>query len=247
MANRARRYERDLRQREGATRDAERLLAGGDPIVQAGPFAGMMYPGGRVADVDAAIPKLLGVYEQEIGWVFERGIAEQVPTFIDIGCADGYYAVGMAYASPATTTFAYDLSSSARRLCTETALASAVDGRVRIGKRFSVRALASIPVDRALLLCDIEGAEVQLLDRPAAAALAASVVVVEVHEDSFPGAGVRLMRAFADTHRALTVAQRPRPDAPQQIAGWSAYERSRALREFRGPRLHWIVFEPRAG
>jgi hypothetical protein len=206
----------------------------------------MRYPGGCVPDIDAAIPKLLGVYEQEIGWVFERGVTEQVPAFIDIGCADGYYAVGMAHASPATTTFAYDLSSSARRLCAETAVASAVDGRVRIGKRFSVGALASIPVDRALLLCDIEGAEVQLLDRAAATALAASVVVVEVHEDSFPGASDRLRRAFADSHHAMTVNQRPRLNAPQQIAGWSADERSRVLCEFRGSRLHWIVFEPRA-
>jgi hypothetical protein len=190
---------------------------------------------------------LLGAYEREIGSVFERGIAEQVPTFIDIGCADGYYAVGMAQSSPATTTFAYDLSSSARRLCAETALASAVAGRVRIGKRFTVSALTSMPVDRALILCDIEGAEVDLLDRSAAAAFAASVVVVEVHEDSFPGAGDRLRRAFADTHRAETVTQQPRLDVPRQIAGWSMDERTRALREFRGPRLHWLVFEPGGG
>jgi hypothetical protein len=246
MADRARRYERELRRRKGVTSVAERLLAGGDPVVQAGPFAGLTYPPGRLPDVDAPIAKLLGVYEHEIAWVFERAIARNTSTFIDVGCADGYYAVGMAHASPATTTFAYDISSSARELCAETAIASAVEGRVRIAKRFSIDSLASLPASRALLLCDIEGGEVELLDMPIATALATSVVVVEVHEDSRAGASDLLRHAFACTHDAVTVPQVPRSSQPAQLAGWRASDQSRAVSESRGPRLHWIVFEPKA-
>ena len=244
VANRARRYERKLRWREGVTSGAERLAAGADPVVQAGPFAGLTYPVGRLADVDAPVPKLLGVYEQEIAWVFERSIARNVSTFIDVGCADGYYAVGMACASSVTTTFAYDVSSSARELCAQTAIASGVERRVRIGKRFCIDELRSLPTD-ALLLCDIEGGEVELLDVPMATALATYVVVVEVHEDSRPEASDRLKQAFARTHDALTVPQQPRSSPPAQLAEWPARERARALSEFRGPRLHWIVFEPK--
>lgn len=246
MADRARRYEREVRRREGVTVAAERLLDGRAPIVQAGPFAGLRYPADRIADIDAVVAKLLGVYEREIAWVFKRALASKVPTFIDIGCADGYYAVGMAQASQATTTFAYDLSSTARELCSETAIASSAQERMRIGKRFSLETLASLPVDGALVLCDIEGGEVELLDSTAAVALAPCVVVVEVHEDTRPGAGDELQAAFALTHRAVTVRQQPRSDVPERLAGWSADERARALREFRGPRLHWIVFEPEA-
>jgi hypothetical protein len=246
MANRARRYERELRRREGVTSGAQRLLAGGDPVVQAGPFAGLAYPPDRLADIGAPIRKLLGVYEQEIAWVFERSIARSVSTFVDVGCADGYYAVGMAYASPATTTFAYDISSSARELCAETAIASAVTGRVRIGKRFSIDALPSLPARGALLLCDIEGGEVELLDERMAAALAMTIAVVEVHEDSHPGASDQLRQAFARTHDAVTVPQQPPSRPPAQLARWPAPEQSRALSEYRDPRLHWIVFEPKA-
>lgn len=247
MANRARRYERDLRRRMGVTEAAERLLAGQAPTVQAGPFAGMTYPPGRLGDIDAAVAKLLGVYELEIAWVFERALRSNLCTFIDIGCADGYYAVGMAYASPTTTIFAYDLASSARSLCAETAAVSAVGERVRIGKRFAVNLLASLPVDGALVLCDIEGGEVELLDSAAAAALSSCVVVVEVHEDKWPDAGTRLRNAFMATHDPLLVAQQPRRVAPEPLSGWSASERSLALSEFRGGRLHWLVFEPRGG
>jgi hypothetical protein len=245
MANRARRYERDLRRRKGITNRAQQLLAGDDLVVQAGPFAGLTYPPRRLADIDALIPKLLGVYEQEIVWVFERAIARNICAFIDVGCADGYYAVGMACASPATTTFAYDISSSARQLCADTAVASSVDGRVRIGKRFSIAALLSLPTTSSLLLCDIEGGEVELLDKSMAAALATTMVVVEVHEDSRPRAGDQLKEAFANTHDALTVTQQTRSRPPAQLAQWPAREQSRALNEFRGPRLHWIVFEPK--
>ena len=94
-------------------------------------------------------------------------------------------------------------------------------------------------------MCDIEGGEVELLDVPMATALATYVVVVEVHEDSRPGASDRLKQAFARTHDALTVPQQPRSSPPAQLAEWPARERARALSEFRGPRLHWIVFEPK--
>jgi precorrin-6B methylase 2 len=226
---------------------AERILASSGPVVQAGPFAGMTYPADRLADVDVPVAKLLGGYEHEIAWVFERAIAMNVSTFIDIGCADGYYAVGMAHASPTTTVYAYDLASSARALCAQTASASDVTDRVRIGRRFTVDLLDSLPAEGALVLCDIEGAEVELLDARAAAALVTSVVVVEAHDDERPDASAHLREAFARTHDAVTVSQRPRQVSPAAIAGWSLREQSRALREFRGPRLHWIVFRPKAG
>lgn len=246
MADRARRYERALRGRAGVTGLAERLVAGGVPVVRTGPFAGMRYPPRRLRDVDAAVAKLLGTYEREIAWVFERAIAQGVPAFVDVGCADGYYGVGMAHASPATTTYAFDLAPSARGLCAATAAFSGVAPRVRIGKRLTHDALAALPTDGALVLCDVEGAEVELLDARAARLLATAVVVVEVHEQQRPGAGERLRAAFADTHDALAVAQQPRAESPPALRGWTLEERARALHEFRDPRLHWLVLEPKA-
>jgi len=246
MADRARRYERELRGREGVTALAERLLDGGAARVQAGPFAGIRYPHRRLPDVDAAVAKLLGVYEREIAWVFERAIAQGVPAFVDVGCADGYYGVGMAHASPATTTYAFDLSRSARELCVTTAAVSGVAPRVRVGRRLTFELLAALPTDGALVLCDIEGGEVELLDAATAALLASAVVVVEVHEDQRPGAGERLRAAFAATHDARAVAQEPRTEVPPALREWSREDRGRALHEFRDPRLHWLVFEPKA-
>jgi hypothetical protein len=153
----------------------------------------------------------------------------------------------MAHASPATTVYAYDLAGSARELCAQTARASGVEDRVRIGKRFTIDLLESLPIaDGALVLCDIEGGEVELLDSRAASALAGSVVVIEVHEDEHAGAAAALGRAFAQTHSELTIHQQVMPAVPPALAQWRPRERARALAEFRGPLLHWVVFEPRA-
>jgi hypothetical protein len=245
MADRARGYERDLRQRLGVPALAERLVDGEEPVVLGGPFAGMRYPRGCLADVDAAAAKLLGTYETEVSWAFERAIERGTGTFVDIGCADGYYAVGMAHASPATTTYAFDLSASARRLCRDTAVASGVADRVRVEDRFTVDGLASLLGDATLVLCDIEGGEVELLTERAARALARSVVVVEVHEDERTGAGSMLRSAFRNSHDAVLVQQQPRRLDDGRLTAWSAQERESALRELRGPLLHWIVFEPK--
>ena len=246
MADRARRYELTVRQRAGVTHSARRLVADGEPVVRGGPFRGMRYPGTRLSEIDAPVAKLLGTYEHEIAWVFWRAIEQQVTAFIDLGCADGYYAVGMAHACPKTTTHAFDLATSARRLCAETATASGVEQRVHVGKRFTVEALPR-HLDRALVLCDIEGAEVDVLDETVASALAHAVLVVEAHEDERPGAGARLREVFGRTHDAHTVEQEPRRQVPEALTTWTPVERSRALSEWRGPHQHWIVLDPKAG
>src|ERR1039458_8198220 len=114
MADRARRYERRFRHQQGVTAAAQRLIEDGGAAVRSGPFAGMLYPPNRIADVDSPSAKLLGVYEREIQGAFADALEHGVSTMVDIGCADGYYAVGMPFASSAVTSYAFDLASSAR-------------------------------------------------------------------------------------------------------------------------------------
>src|SRR6516164_6432959 len=64
-----------------------------DPHVLSGPFAGLRY-------LDEPIwgpiePKWLGTYEQELLPVIQQIIQTPYSTIIDIGSAEGYYAVGL--------------------------------------------------------------------------------------------------------------------------------------------------------
>src|SRR3954471_21407829 len=58
-----------------------------------GPFAGLVYP-----SVDASLAslfaKLLGSYEREIHPVVEKICTAEYTDIVNVGCAEGYYAVG---------------------------------------------------------------------------------------------------------------------------------------------------------
>ena len=83
----------------------------GDRVV-AGPFAGMTYP------PDSAegyfVPKLLGCYEQELHPALAQFCQGRPGTVLNIGCAEGYYAVGLARALPNVTIYAWDIAPNAR-------------------------------------------------------------------------------------------------------------------------------------
>ena len=85
---------------------ANTLASKGQGVVAAGPFAGMSYPvqaseGGRA-------PRLLGAYEASLHPVIETVIARAYRQVLDIGCAEGYYAVGLARRIPDTIVHARD-------------------------------------------------------------------------------------------------------------------------------------------
>lgn len=227
MADRARRHERRYRENLGLPELARRL----DPVVQAGPFTGLRYPPDRFEEIDAPVAKLLGIYEQELYPIFE---AARGP-FYDIGSADGYYAVGMALRGHEVV--AWDTSSNARELSTEVARLN--------GVTVDQRALYDgEPLTDGLVLVDIEGAEGDLLTPDVAAGLPS--VLVEVHEDDFPGTGAQLREAFSATHYAREIRQQPRTP-PAALAGWETEAQNRAMAEFRLPAMHWLLFTPTAG
>jgi hypothetical protein len=246
MADRARRHQRHVRARDGATGIAERLLDGRPPVVQRGLFAGLRYPSGRTGDIDAPAAKLLGTYEQELTTVFEDALQRVTRTFVDIGCADGYYAVGMPFISPGLTTHAFDIARSARELCAEVAAVNDVAARVRIKGRFSAESLAGLDVNGALMLCDVEGAEAALFDEALVSRLRHTFVVIEVHEHVKPGLSGHLQSVFASSHDHRVMVQDKR--RPQDFAELplSARELATALGENRPRDLHWLVLDPRS-
>ena len=141
---------------------ANTLLARTGSTIPAGPFQGMSYSveaseGGRV-------PRLLGAYEASLHPVIETVITRAYPQILDIGCAEGYYAVGLARRMPKTTVHARDTDPRARALCQTLAKANAVEDRVQVGPEATHADFAVCGDARTFVLCDIEGAEGPLLD-----------------------------------------------------------------------------------
>lgn len=230
MAERARQYEIGLRERQGITALGDRM----EPVVQAGPFQGLRYPAERLAEVDAPVAKFLGVYEQEVGYVFEEPRAR----FVDVGCADGYYAAGMALRG--ARVIGFDIARSARELCDTVAGMNAVE--VEIGKRFAPDDAGL--VRDGLLLVDIEGGERDLFTPSVVEHLGEARVLVEVHEDFRPGTSEYLTALFAASHEVRRVDQQPRA-TPAPLREWPPEEVALALTEHRPPLMHWLDCVPR--
>lgn len=228
--------------RSGLLANTFARMAGGK--VAAGPFAGMTYA--TTASEGGRAPRLLGAYEASLHPVIETVIARAYPQVIDIGCAEGYYAVGLARRMPTTTVHARDMNPAARQLCAEMARANGVADRLRIGPEVSHADFALCERAPTFVLCDIEGAEDQLLDPQLAPPLAQADILVEVHEGMAPGLLAKLTSRFAATHRITRIDRAMRPDLlPAWAETLSDLDRLLLLWEWRATPTPWLWMEHR--
>ncbi|HEY0966789.1 MAG TPA: hypothetical protein VGD88_05335 [Opitutaceae bacterium] len=220
-------------------------------VVAGGPFAGMIYPAESVGS--ANWPKRLGVYENELVDTLTRFDAVPPPVVINVGAAEGYYALGCARRWPTTKIIAFEQDPAGRELLTRYA------ARNQVSERIDVRGLCT-PAElspllrawpRGLLLMDVEGAEDELLDGPVIDALRQYHVVVELHDLRRERLGERLRARFEGTHRIEQIETRPRrlSDFSYPANPLLRLYLFRQLRDFadelRGAPMRWFVMAPR--
>ncbi|MEZ5797514.1 MAG: hypothetical protein R3D63_08680 [Paracoccaceae bacterium] len=214
----------------------------GDTVL-AGPFAGMAYPVRAAEGARAA--RLLGCYEASLHPLVDTIVATPYARVVDIGCAEGYYAVGLARRMPQARILAHDTSTVAQELCTALARANEVTDRVQVGGLFGPEDFAASAGARTLVICDIEGAEDQLLD-PAAPGIAAADILVEVHEGMKPGLLARLSDAFGPSHVVTRIDRALRPDLlPAWTEALSDLDRLLLLWEWRAAPTPWLWMQAR--
>jgi hypothetical protein len=190
------------------------LLAEYGPKILSGPFAGMSFV--QQVSEGCCVPKLLGCYEEELHPYIEQAIARAYPQVLNIGVAEGYYAVGLARRMPLARVFAFDTDQNAQRTCQSVAQANGVAERVQIGGLFRGEDFERYAAERTLLVCDIEGAERELLDPRAYPALRGMDIIVELHDCLVPGLSVAIPERFLESHDVTLVkhAGRAKPLPP---------------------------------
>jgi len=195
------------------------------------------------------IAKLLGCYEQPLQPHVEAAIAAGYPLVLNIGCAEGYYAVGMARRMPNTRVLAFDLNPTAQQVCRELASKNDVADRVSVGALFTPADFAAYASERVLVLCDIEGAERELLNPQTAPALAGMDLIVESHECLQPGITQTLVERFAATHDITLInddGQRQLQGAPPWFCNLAHLDQLLATWEWRSGPTPWLVMRSRA-
>lgn len=177
-----------------------------DNRIAAGPFKGMLLPGAAHQRGSKLIPKFIGTYEAELNPVTELIIASNPPVIVDVGCAEGYYAVGFALRCPDSRIIAYDLDSNARAACSEVAEANRVEKRVQIESECTPRSLIELNLPAgSVIMSDCEGYELELFTPEVVKALKHSQVFIEVHDLYNPSISETLKQRFAATHHLQVI------------------------------------------
>jgi len=228
--------------RAGLVANTLAVQSGG--TVQSGPFAGMAYPVRAAEGARAA--RLLGSYEAALHPVIHAAIARGYAQVVDVGCAEGYYAVGMALRLPQARILAFDKNAEARALCRALAEANGVADRVTVGGRIGHDGLALCAAAETLVICDIEGAEEALLDPAKAPGLVRADILVEAHDCFRPGLSDRLAARFAATHHVARIGRAVEGRAlPPWMERLSDLDRLLALWEWRVGPTPWLWMKRR--
>jgi hypothetical protein len=240
---------RYLGRREALDPTWERIARGlspGDLAVQGGPFSGMRYL--PFASGSGLLPKLAGSYEMELHAAVAESILRSPARLINIGAAEGYYAIGYALRLPGLAVHAFDTDVLARRRLRDLARLNGVRGRVRIRGRCCHRRLESTIVARTLIVCDCEGCESCLLNPVRAPRLRIADLVVELHVERQPAVADLLLSRFAPTHEATRLRMAARAAAAATFAGVlsriAPADRGKALHE-REERTEWLWLRSR--
>ncbi|MBX3485714.1 hypothetical protein [Phenylobacterium sp.] len=213
--------------------------------IWSGPFAGMDYV--DHATEGALAPRLIGTYESELHPHLAALAAEGLDCVIDVGCAEGYYAVGLARMMPGVTVHAYDIDAKARAACAELAVRNGVSDRVIVGGEFRPDGFEAFAGKRTLVLVDTEGAEVDILQPHLSPALAGMSLIVETHDVYKPGALATMMQRFAATHDIVRLDQQPKIfEMPPFLKPMTHLDQLLAVWEWRQQPTPWLVMRPKA-
>jgi hypothetical protein len=217
--------------------------------VRAGCFKGVKYVKDSVGS--AYIPKLLGIYENELFAEVESICQSKPALIVDIGAAEGYYAVGLAVRNPQANVIAFEVEPKGQAALLEMTKLNEVTHRVEVRGKCEPADLSATLGDapRPIVVCDVEGYEDKLLDPQAVPALAKAAILVELHDFIIPGITEELKRRFAATHRIKHIWQQPRSRSqfPWRTLGTALLPKSYldwSVNEWRPVQMAWLWMEP---
>lgn len=153
-------------------------------VVAYGPFKGLELDwdvSWSQADLSSM---LLGCYELEIMDAIHAPEFADRTHFVDIGAADGYYAVGCLRNGRVQSADCFELTDTGRETIHRNARRNGVSERLRVyasADRGLPDALPDVDWNDTVVLCDIEGPELELFDDACLDAMKGAMILIEIH------------------------------------------------------------------
>lgn len=231
----------------------DRLARQLSDTVRYGPFAGLrLMEGSWWSGADRG-GMLLGFYESEVLSEL-ASLSSRYSTFVDIGAADGYYAVGMVRSGFCKFSICFETSPGGQQAIRELADANHVGDSVQVLGHAdgdfvqSLKSLGFSQHEGALFLMDIEGGEYDLLTQDVLSVLANSCVIVELHsqDDGSNTNNRSLVGRAKEFFECSIISQGSRnPNTFPELASWDDDDRWLLCSESRPYLMSWLVLRPR--
>jgi len=213
-----------------------------------GPFAGMKYK--TVVTWRDPTLKLLGLYESCLHKILAQIIDRYKGCdLINLGCAEGYYAAGLGRALDSPNIVVRDIEEASLQACKGLVEANCPNSLLHVGGMADSADLANIlqKFPHSLIVCDIEGAELDLFKDPTWFNLAkSSVILVEIH--SFIDRSIKniiLSSSLNITHQISIIKESEvTPSAIPELSALDGLTRSLVCCESRPELMEWLLLDP---
>lgn len=217
-------------------------------IVLAGPFRGLILPERGYWNAGDHIAKIFGTYENCLHSILYEAMSKPYSAYLDIGCADGYYATGFAHACRSAVCVGFDTDQRAQYVAGQIAEKNQLSN-CHIRGNFDAHSVSRIRSEyglkddaRIFLKCDIEGEELNLFEPELCSTLACVDLLIEIHDFKMnDNVGMRLEQRLSETHEITFVAEGGRnPNMYSFLSSLPEDIRWLILSEGRGRSMRWL-------
>jgi hypothetical protein len=225
---------------------ANRIMAHEGTAVQAGPLKGVVCI--RDAEEGCLVPKLLGCYEEELWPTVDEFIRHRYDNIIDVGCASGYWLVGLTAKMSGAHGYGFDVDEPALARCRDLIALNKLESRITLGGFCTPAELERLVKGRTLVMLDCEGAEYDLLDPRLAPALRNADIIVECHDFVNPKISSTLVERFKLSHSIERVKTRSRVPTLEHYPALRVLPREHwdaAIDERRPCPMEWLILRSR--
>jgi hypothetical protein len=197
-------------------------------------------------------PKILGVYEKELHSIIERLCLDSFDSIVNVGAAEGYYSVGFALRSPRSKHVAFETTKDGQHLVKQMAVMNGVDGSIEVFGQCNPSDLNNLlsTTKKTLIIMDVEGAELSLLDQKLCQKLSECYILVELHDFLDRTLGSTIAERFKASHVIEEVWSRERTvddfsiKMPGMLRRVLKYRIIPLMSESRGEPMRWYFMTP---
>ncbi|MBP6023196.1 hypothetical protein [Ferruginibacter sp.] len=193
--------------------------------------------------------KLLGSYELELEPVLKNMLTQNFTQLVNVGCDEGYYAVGMARSLPGLNVIAFDCNKMAQEKCMALAVVNNVQQQVVVKGCFAENEIAGIKnAGKTLFIIDCEGCEDNVITQTLISDFEKACFIIELHYQQAPEILEKLQQMFTSTHsvtlvKAFSDHERILQYRFAELEGLS-YKKKEFILTERNNYMEWFIAEP---